>query len=103
MTVTIGRHNADGLFTDISQIYAGSGVYIIVCWAMHSTGNYKIIDIGESGNIRERISGHDRKSQWSNYCTQTIAFATIPIATETQRRQVERELRQQIKPPCGER
>jgi len=50
-------HTVEGAWSDPSMLEARSGVYIIWC----KIGNYwKVLDVGESSDVKERVRTHDR-------------------------------------------
>jgi hypothetical protein len=101
MSITIGNLSFDGPFTDTSQLQARSGVYAILgCGS--AGGNWIVVDVGESGDVKTRIDGHDRKLQWHGAGHATLAVAANYCDAPT-RMLVERQLRQQYNPACGDR
>lgn len=98
MSIQIGNYHADGPFGNVSGLLARSGVYVI----LGRTGqtNWNVVDIGESGNINERVSCHDRTPAWQRQGHAQLAVAAI-YADERNRMLIERELRAHFNPPCG--
>lgn len=77
-----------------------SGVYAILgqdsvndCWS--------IVDIGESEYVRSRVENHNRKGCW-RACGYTSLSCAAYYCGEI-RHVIEKELRDILKPPCGER
>jgi hypothetical protein len=99
MSITIGNLNFDGPFTGSSQLQARSGVYAILG---RGTGNWIVVDIGESGDVKDRVENHDRKLQWQGSGHATLGVAAYYCDAAT-RMQVEKQLRQQYNPVCGDR
>jgi hypothetical protein len=99
MSITIGNLNFDGPFTGSSQLQSRSGVYAVLG---RGTGDWIVVDIGESNDVQARVANHDRKPQW-----QTRGHATLGVAAyycdEVTRMKVEKQLRQQYNPACGDR
>ena len=101
MGITIGNHSFDGPFTSTSQLRAQSGVYAILGRGA-AGGNWIVLDIGESGDVRSRVETHDRKLQWQN-CGHTSLSVAALYCDATTRTAVEQTLRLHYKPMCGVR
>jgi hypothetical protein len=101
MGVTIGNHSFDGPFTGTSQLLPRSGVYAILGRGA-TGGNWIVVDVGESGDVKSRVETHDRKTQWQGCGHATLAVAALYCNGAT-RMQVEQALRQQYNPACGDR
>ncbi len=63
------------------------------------------LDVGETGNLRQRNRGHERKACWLENAMGEVQLAAIPMpgVTKAVRRAVESNLRRTFKPPCGVR
>lgn len=98
------NYKLQGYFETPSELEPYQGVYVIYD---KYNGNYKPIDIGESGNIRERISSHDRKRDWYKMAKGTICYAIryLKDCDIRMRKEVEQDLRDKYgdKNLCGER
>ena len=101
-TMEIADYIANGPF-DIDEISKGPGVYIILC-DNPDQSKYGIIDIGESEDVKSRLQTHDRKDCWEQNCPHTLKVAVIRnnVANEDNRRVIEKKLREQFNPPCGQ-
>ena len=79
-----------------------AGVYVIWC---KDGDKWTVLDVGESDNVRDRVSDHDRADCWEQNCTGTIYYAATytPDLNEDERRVIEQEIRDSEDPPCGER
>ncbi len=81
---------------DIVNIENRSGVYVIIC-------NSKVIDVGESKEIKTRLEDHDRKDCWKKLCIEIHYYVHYTInAQKSGRMEIEQEIREFYKPPCGE-
>jgi hypothetical protein len=100
MAIKIGNYNFDGPHHQTGVLLAQSGVYVI----LGKTGNtnWVVLDVGESHCVRERVENHDRRSRWAQRGHRELAVAALYVV-ENQRMVIERELRSQFNPPCGER
>lgn len=79
-----------------------AGVYIILGRNLPSE-NWTVLDVGESEDVRTRVTSHDRAGDWRGCGYQVISAAVIYNINNGQqgRRWVEQNLRQQYAPQCG--
>ena len=99
MSIRILNYGFDGPHASSDQLKRRSGIYVIV---HRANGQWRIIDVGESGNIRVRIENHDRKSCWRKQAGNSYQFAAhYTTITATARRRIEARIRDEYKPPCG--
>lgn len=99
MAINIGRYNFDGPHTNINALRKQSGVYAILGNG-GSGNNWAVVDIGESGNVQERVECHDRAPCWKRQGHRVLAAAALYVA-EQQRMQIEQDLRATFQLPCG--
>ena len=79
------------------------GVYVILCQDSPSSRS-RVIDVGQSDDVRKRVTNHDRKDCWSKHCHQeSLKVAATYIKDEQERLDLEKKIRQRRKPLCGER
>jgi hypothetical protein len=83
-----------------------AAVYVILC--VGQTGSWTVLDVGQSGELGERIDNHSRKDSWFQHCANKNIWVCVypaPISqyTKEQRVALEASLRAMYKPPCGER
>ena len=92
----------DGTYTSPDRLQSELGVYVIWC---RDGDSWAVLDVGESDNVRARVSDHDRADCWAKHCTGTIYYSAhyMPLSDEDERRRVEQEIRDSVNPPCGER
>lgn len=104
MSVTIGDYTFDGPYTSPDHLEDRSGVYAVLCRST-LVNNLKVIDIGESAQVRTRLQNHDRAPCWAQNCTGTLVFAAYytPNLQQAGRMKIEQELRKKYSPPCGDR
>lgn len=100
MAIPIGKHNFEGPFRDPATLRDQSGVYAVL--GGNGENSWKIVDIGESEQIRSRVSNHDRADCWNRNRGNGLAYAAY-YCNERERMRIEQELRAQYKPPCGDR
>lgn len=94
-------YHFEGAFSAPRQLPSGSGVYVIWC---KDGDNWKVLDVGESDDVRDRVMNHKRADCWSRNCSGIIHFAatyTLNL-TESKRREIEQDIRNRTNPPCGE-
>jgi len=76
-------------------------VYIIT--GTNNPGDlHSVVDVGEAQNVKNRVSTHDRTSCWNSRGFKTL-YASVIYCNEQQRMLIERQLRNILNPPCGER
>lgn len=97
MSFRIGQYAFEGLFAIPAYLNDQSGVYAIV-----DSSNYQVLDIGESGGVRSRVETHDRADQWRRNCQGSVQYAAL-YCDGSNRMRIERELRAQFSPRCGDR
>jgi len=101
MTIAIGNYNFEGPYENTSSLKNQSGVYVVLGRNL-SSQSWNIVDIGESAMVKDRIENHDREDCWKKQGYGTLAVA-VYYCNEARRMTVEKALRQQYNPPCGER
>lgn len=99
MSITIGNYTAEGPFNNVGNLLARSGVYVIL-GRSGQAANWNIVDVGESGNLHDRVTNHDRTPCWQGQGHGELAVAAI-YADARNRMQIEHQLRTQYAPPCG--
>ncbi len=100
MAINLKSYPFDGPFQSTDSLHHHSGVYAIL--GKHPTdAQYRVIDIGESQNVRQRVGAHDRAPCWRGH--EMPLFAAAFYCDEATRTRVEQELRAWYQPPCGER
>lgn len=97
MHINICGFSFEGPYHDTSNLENSSGVYVIL-----DNQQDKILDVGESENVRMRIETHDRKNCWEKNSIGAISYA-VYYASELERMFVEKIIRDKCKPPCGEK
>ncbi len=103
MSIQIGRYTFEGPYTSTNSLEDRSGVYAILC--KKDGNNYNVVDVGESATVKSRVENHDRNDCWKRNCNNTLTVAVYytPGMQQTGRLAIEREIRNQYGPPCGER
>jgi len=102
-----------GPYTNTDHIPDRAGLYMVLSGTQNEQGKwptnlYKLLDIGESGELKTRLDNHNRANCWESNKTSghTIVFkyALMPTNTYNQsdRLSVECCLQSKKTPPCGE-
>lgn len=99
VSTTQGNYTFDGPHTSVANLLQQSGVYVITTFV---NGYHKVVDVGESHNIQDRVSGHDRNSQWNAHIADRLYVSAL-YCDEQARILVEGAVRQFHTPPCGVR
>ena len=101
MTVEIGGYTFSGWWNNVSTLDEKSGVYAIGC---EKDGKVKVLDVGESGNVQDRVEQHDRKDCWNKNCKSgTLKYAQhlTPNKQQAGRKEIEQDIRDKVNVPCG--
>ena len=104
MSIRLARYEFEGPYASTISLEDRSGVYAIL--SPNSSNRYKVIDVGESSEVRSRVENHDRKYCWSfNSNNGQLAYAAYytPGLHQAGRRAIEQAVRDLYDPPCGER
>jgi len=101
MSIRVGNYTFEGPYISTDKLEDRSGVYVIHC---KQDDKYYKIDVGESATVKSRVETHDRKDCWNRNCKDTLTFSVYytPHLQESGRKEIEREIRDQYKIPCGE-
>lgn len=102
--IEVGSYRANGPFSKAESLLDTPGVYIVLS-TTSDTENFDILDVGESKEVRTRLLGHERKNCWKRECRGRLHFAVIrnKVSTQSERLRIEKEIRDDFDPPCGER
>ena len=102
MSINIGNYTFEGPFADPASLKNASGVYSVLTRS-NGTDSYSVVDIGESGTVRDRVTSHDRDECWKRQKKAAgLAYAAY-YCDERTRLAVEQTLRTKYNPPCGDR
>ncbi len=100
-TINIQGYQFEGPYTNVDSLQDRSGIYTIL--DQRTDGRY-VIDVGESSEVRTRITNHDRKECWRSKSIGTIEVAVLytPGVQQEGRKQIEQQLRDKYQPSCGD-
>lgn len=102
MSFTRWGYQIEGAFISQESLEARAGVYVIWC---KNGEAWTVLDVGETGDVKERVATHDRVDCWARHCSGTIYYSAIytPNLQQSGRMAIEQGIRELTKPPCGER
>jgi hypothetical protein len=101
MGIQIDQWNFEGPYSNAAPIKKQSGVYAVLT-RPRSGGQYSVVDVGESGDVRTRLDTHDRTACWNRNNAGELAVA-VYYCDERTRMTVEATIRRAFNPPCGQR
>ena len=64
----------EGPYSPPDSLENKSGVYVILCY---KGGKYYVIDVGESSEVRDRVSNHERADCWEENCENGILMVAV--------------------------
>ena len=99
VSITVGRFAFDGPYTHLVQLRDDPGVYAILDAV---AGQYLVLDIGESIQVRTRVAYHDRQACWRIHQRGQLVVAVL-YTGYSDRYPIEQELRREFQPLCGNR
>ena len=101
-TIQICGHPFVGPFYDLSKLPSIAGVYAPID---HRPTGYWLLDVGQSEDLRGRVSAHDRASSWHINCAGLLGvwIHPMPGSSAARRMLVESMIRTRYNPPCGDR
>ena len=100
MSIRISGYDFEGPYASSDTLENRSGVYVV--GYSIDAGRWRIIDVGESANIRTRIENHDRKDCWRRHASNGYQFG-VYYTPEARRMQIEKRIRAECNPPCGKK
>jgi len=102
MSITLAGYEFNGPYSSAGTLKDQSGVYAIL--AATTSNRYKVLDVGESHEVKTRVENHDRKDCWnrnSNPGGLSYAVRYTPGLQQAGRREIEKAVREKYTPPCG--
>ena len=101
MTLERWGYKFDGPYLSPSTLDPKAGIYVI--WCNHHD-KWRVLDVGQSENVRERCQNHERTDCWEKNChIENIRYSAHYMRDDSEkfRNQVERDIRSQANPRCG--
>lgn len=97
----IAGQQFDGPFMTTTQLKQQQGIYVVL--GANPAGGFRVLDVGESSNIWERVTYHDRAPLWKQQGVPlSVAVLYTPGWPEFNRRGFEAFIRRTYNPPCGD-
>ena len=62
----------DGPYTSPERLMSQAGVYVIWC---ELNDELKVLDVGESEDVKDRVINHDRSFFWRYNCSGAIIYS----------------------------
>jgi len=62
----------------------------------------KVIDIGQTEDLNNRFPNHSRSQNWQNYKTGRLHLYIYRLNKQDERLSLEKKVRTDYNPPCGE-
>lgn len=100
MSIQPKSYPFDGPFDHTGPLRSQSGVYAIL-GKRPTDAQYRVLDIGESHSVRDRVENHDRAPSWQAH--RQPLFVAAYHCNQADRMKIEQELRALYNPPCGKR
>ncbi len=99
MSISILDKSFEGPYKSPESLKNNSGVYVILD---AKSDSHAVIDVGESGEVKDRVKNHDRAKCWAREA-RNIRYAVYytPGWTQAQRMVLEKKIRDKFDPPCG--
>ncbi len=101
-TITLAGYQFSGPYRTTSSLEDRSGVYAIL--TPTTANNYKVVDVGESAQIKSRVENHDRRACWLRNANPGGIYYAVrytPGMQQPGRKAIEKKVRDTYKPPCG--
>lgn len=104
-TIKILDFEFSGPHLNTGALQEMSGVYVILTRNPMLESSWFVIDVGESGTLRSRIERHDRAPEWNRSSRGQLGVAALYTTgwDYSDRLTLERLIRRQFQPPCGDR
>ena len=102
LTITVGgkAYDFEGPHTDVDDLNSKSGTYVVT--TKKKDGEHKVIDVGESAKVKDRVETHDRADCWEEKAKNGLFYSAY-YCDEATRTSLADEIRDAFDPPCGER
>lgn len=96
--VTISGYSFEGPYEIGKKVIDRAAVYVIL------NSDDEVIDVGQSGETGTRLSSHERKRCWDRNGGKWFAVKWMPSDrySREDRERIEKEIRENESPPCGE-
>jgi len=101
MSFDMWGYRFDGAYPDPNLLKSSPGIYVI--WSKKGE-NWKVLDVGESADVKDRLLDHERKPCWTSHCTGELVYSATytPDLDQPGREKIAQHIRGRSKPPCGD-
>jgi len=99
MKTIILNKEFEGPYLSLSDIKTKAGVFVVVTEA-YGLSPCRILDTGESGNIRSMLSKHRRESSWKKNSAGSPKFLAYYEQNTDLRRQLKNQIKREFNPIC---
>jgi len=102
LKITVGKQGYDfsGPYTQPGQLAPKSGTYVVT--TKKKSGKHKLLDVGESGDVKNRVENHDRADCWVREKKDGLFYSGY-YCDETARTTLADGIRGKFDLPCGKR
>ncbi len=98
-TFSLWGHTFYGAYSTPGALASMPGVYVIWCERKIA---WKVLDVGECEDVRERVSNHERVVCWKRNCYASPRYCAFYSSNAAERRALVEKIRRIARPPCGE-
>jgi hypothetical protein len=90
-----------GAYTTPDPLASVPGVFVVWC---EGPGSWKVVDVGESNDVRASVLGSKNLDCWSKGCRRGLRYSALytPSMELSERISIERRIRAISNPPCGD-
>lgn len=102
LTITVGTQSYEfsGPYTQTGSLAAKSGTYVVT--TKKKSGDHKVLDVGESGDVKTRVENHDRADCWVKEEKDGLYYSGY-YCDDSARTNLADAIRNAFDPPCGKR
>jgi hypothetical protein len=100
-TFSLRGHTFYGAYSTAAALASMPGVYVVWC---ERRITWKVLDVDESEDVRERVANHERTACWKRNCrgAGSIRYCAFYSSNKTKRKLLVEKIRRIARPPCGE-
>jgi hypothetical protein len=100
LTVHVGKDEYEftGPLSETTELKSQSGTYVVT--TKTKDGKHKVLDVGESADVEDRVSHHDRADEWPKEELDGVFYSGY-YCDEKERMRIADAIRAEHRPPCG--
>jgi hypothetical protein len=91
-------HTFYGAYTTPAALASMPGVYVVWC---EKKIPWKVLDVGECEDVRERVANHERSTCWKWNCHASLRYCAFYSSDKAERKLLVEKIRKIARPPCG--